>query len=320
MTDSPKRDGRPVKNPAASVRARLLNKAKGSGQGFQRVLDEYARERLLRRLELSPFADRFVLKGASLFALWGLPSLRPTRDIDLLGFGASSPEALRKIFGEICSVAPPERDGIEFAPARVEAAPIRADQQYGGVRVKLAAALAGARIVVQVDVGFGDAMEPGPPRLLPALLEDMPSLRLRAYPPEQAVAEKFHAIASLGLRNTRLKDFFDLWVLAGELEFEGPKLVRALAATFERRQEAELSGEPPLGLGPSFVESADKRIQWRAFLDRSELLQGAPSLDGAAELIRAFVLPAAKAAALRELFPFRWKPALQSWQVLEERQ
>ncbi len=196
------------KNLAASVRQRLLNLAKKRGDAFDLVLARYALERWLYRLSVSPHGERFLLKGALLFSVWGIDDHRPTRDADLLGSGNSDPAALVVVFREVCAVVC--EDGIVFDTDSVAAAPIADDKVYSGVRVTLRADLSGARIPVQIDVGFGDAVTPEPKPVEYPVLLDAPIPRLRAYPVETVVAEKFHAMTVLGMDNSRMKDFCDL--------------------------------------------------------------------------------------------------------------
>lgn len=203
-----------MSNVAASVRARLLNVAKAQGVDFNQVLVRFALERILYRLTQSPHADRFLLKGALLFTLWYDMPHRATRDADLLGFGASDLESVAQVFCEIAAVA--VDDGIVFDPASVAVEEIRKEMGYSGVRVVIAGELAQARCKTQIDVGFGDAVTPGPvDSVYPVLLDDLPAPRLRAYPTYTVVAEKLHAIALLGMTNSRLKDYFDLSVRVG---------------------------------------------------------------------------------------------------------
>lgn len=278
-------------NMAASVRARLLNHARGHGQTFDLVLTRYALERLLYRLSRSPAAHRFVLKGAMLMMTWFEAPHRGTRDLDLLGFGDPNPDALVEVFRQV--MAAPEADGLVFDVEGLRAEPIREDVEYGGVRLRTSAALAGARIAIMIDVGFGDAIEPGAELIDYPVLLDQPAPRLRAYARETVVAEKFQAMAVLGRANSRMKDFYDIWVLARSYDFDGERLARAIAATFERRGMA-IPAEPPDALTPAFAADAAKQAQWRAFI---EDLEPAPAtLDVVVEDLRTFLMPHATRA------------------------
>ncbi len=257
-------------NVAASVRARLLNVAKSQGVDFNQVLVRFALERILYRMTQSPHADRFLLKGALLFTLWyGMPH-RATRDADLLGFGASDQDSVAQVFRDIAAVA--VDDGIVFDPASVMVEDIRKEAGYGGVRVVIAGDLARARCKTQIDVGFGDAVTPAPvDSVYPVLLADLPAPRLRAYPTYTVIAEKLHAIALLGMTNSRLKDYFDLSVLLERETLDTGLLAQAIKATFERRGMA-VSGALPVGLTDEFSQDASRQALWLAFLNKNELI------------------------------------------------
>lgn len=255
---------RPVVNLAASTRARLLAYAKAKSLAFDLVLTRFALERLLDRLSRSPHAERFVLKGGMLVMVWFDEPLRGTRDLDLLGFGDPTPEGLRVTFAEILAMA--GDDALVFDHAGLTVAQIREADQYGGVRLRTTAALADARIPVVIDIAFGDAVEPGLLSIEYPVLLDLPRPRVRAYAPETVVAEKFHAMVSLGRANTRMKDLYDVWNLLQSYELETTRLAVALSATFERRDTA-LPEDPPDGLTPAFGEDPNKVRQWNAFVD-----------------------------------------------------
>ena len=224
----------PPKDMGTSVRARLLNLAAARGEDFQLVLTRYANERLLHRLARSRHGGRFVLKGATLFTLWTGEPHRVTRDVDLLGFGDPSEAHIRSVFAEVLAVDVDD-DGVRFDASSLEVGAIRQGQAYRGVRVLVVARVTTARVRLQVDVGFGDAITPQPvPVDLPALL-DFEAPRLLAYPRETVIAEKLEAMVQRGLANSRMKDFYDLAVLARTFAFEGEVLARAIGATFERR-------------------------------------------------------------------------------------
>src|SRR3569623_309121 len=249
-------------NLAASVRQRLLNLARERGQPLEALLTRYALERLRYRLSQSSYRHRFVLKGAMLLSVWLDDPGRATRDLDLLGFGAPSDAALRSAFTELM-VAPAE-DGLAFDAAGIEVAPIRKEVEYGGLRLRPSAVLARARMPVGVDIGFGDAVEPGLEAIaLPSLL-DMPVPQLRGYAPVTVVAEKFQAMVTLGLANSRMKDFYDVWRLLREREFETARLVRALVATFARR-ETPFPADAPIAFSAAFFNDVSKQRQWQAF-------------------------------------------------------
>lgn len=254
---------------AASVRARLLNIAKAEQTDFNAVLVRYALERFLYRLGQSAHADHFVLKGAMLFNLWYAMPHRPTRDVDLLGFGASDLESIAQTFREIVSVA--AADGMVFDPASVEVDEIRKNAGYAGARVLVSAELARARCKVQVDIGFGDAVTPGPmDATYPVLLADFAPPQLRTYPVYTVAAEKLHAMVLLGMTNSRVKDYLDVWVLLEREELDITVLATAIAATFKRRSTA-VPTTLPIGLSDEFANDASRQALWAAFLKKNDL-------------------------------------------------
>jgi predicted nucleotidyltransferase component of viral defense system len=278
---------------AASVRAQLLNIAKAEQTDFNAVLVRYALERFLYRLSQSAHADRFVLKGAMLFNLWYAMPHRPTRDVDLLGFGASDLDSIAQAFGEIVSIA--AEDGMEFDPTSVSVAEIRKSAGYSGARVLVAAELARARCKVQVDIGFGDAITPGPvDATYPVLIADFAPPRLRTYPVYTVVAEKLHAVALLGMANSRLKDYLDLWILLEREALDANTLASAIAATFTRRASV-LPSELPIGLSDEFANDVSRQALWAAFL-RKNALAFVP-LGNVVSTLRTMLQPALALAA-----------------------
>jgi len=250
------------RNIGASVRQRLLNLAHARGQPMELLLTRYALERLLHRLSISPHRERFVLKGAMLLTTWFDEPHRATRDVDLLGFGDAAEDALLGTFREIMAIEVDDGVSFDLNGLRIEA--IREEVEYGGSRLRTTAELAGARIPITVDIGFGDAVEPGIEDIdLPVLL-DMPSPHLRAYPPETVIAEKFHAMVVLGRANSRMKDYYDVWMLTGAFEINPERLRRAIVATFERRSTVIPSSAPD-GLSDAFANDLGKQRQWDAF-------------------------------------------------------
>ena len=250
------------RNLGASVRQRLLNLAHARGQPMELLLTRYALERALHRLSLSPHRERFALKGAMLLATWFDEPQRATRDVDLLGFGDPAHDALLATFREILAFEVDDGVSFDLKSLRIEA--IREEVEYGGSRLRTTATLAGARIPITVDIGFGDAVEPGVEDIdLPVLL-DMPSPHLRAYAPETVIAEKFHAMVALGLANSRMKDYYDAWMLLSTFNFEPERLRLAIVATFARRNTV-LPVLVPAGLSDAFATDPGKQRQWHAF-------------------------------------------------------
>jgi predicted nucleotidyltransferase component of viral defense system len=256
-------------NLAASVRARLLNIAKAEQTDFNAVLVRYALERFLYRLSQSAYADQFVLKGAMLFNLWYAMPHRATRDVDLLGFGASDLESIAQAFREIVSVA--ADDGMVFDAASVSVEEIRKSAGYAGARVLVSAELAHARCKTQIDVGFGDAVTPRPvDAVYPVLLADFAAPHLRTYPVYTVVAEKLHAMVLLGMTNSRLKDYLDLSVLLEREVLDPATLATAIAATFTRRGTA-LPTALPIGLSDEFAQDQSRQALWVVFLKKNAL-------------------------------------------------
>jgi hypothetical protein len=276
-----------LRNIGASVRARLLDRARAERSDFQILLTRYALERLLYRLSVSLHRDRFILKGAMLFVTWVADPFRPTRDLDLLGSGDNAAEAIAETFRAICA-QPVADDGVIFDVAALEAAPIREEAEYGGVRVRTTATIADARIPIQVDIGFGDAVTPAPVEIDYPTLLDAPAPHLRAYPVETVVAEKFEALITLGMVNSRLKDFYDLWLIAQTFEFRKSGLVDAVRRTFERRGTAVPAGTP-VGLTNEFV--ALRAAQWRAFLARERMAAAPDAFADVIADLRPFLMP-----------------------------
>jgi hypothetical protein len=281
-------------NVAASVRARLLNVAKAQGVDFNQVLVRFALERILYRMTLSQHADRFLLKGALLFTLWYDMPHRATRDADLLGFGASDLVSVAETFRDIAAVA--VDDGIAFDPASVTVEEIRKEAGYGGVRVIIAGELAKARCKTQIDVGFGDAVTPAPvDSVYPVLLDDLPAPKLRAYPTYTVIAEKLHAIALLGMTNSRLKDYFDLSVLLERETLDTDLLAQAIKATFERRGMS-VPDAVPIGLTDEFAHDSSRQSLWLAFLKKNEIPP--EPLPAIVDRLRSALAPALNRAAL----------------------
>lgn len=292
-----------TRNIGASVRDRLLNKARAEKLDYNLLLTRYALERMLYRLSISDQRDQFLLKGALLFDLWFDVPHRPTHDADFLGFGSADIPHVEEIFRSISRIE--VEDGIVFQADSVKAAEIRKEANYAGVRVTLMGLLDSARCPVQIDVGFGDAVVPGPEDVCyPIILPGMPEPQIRAYPRYTVVAEKLEALTSLGMLNSRMKDFFDLWVLAKHSDFDGTVLTRAVAATFERRQTAIPQGLP-IGLSDEFINDAQKEKQWQAFL-RKNALDPMPLAVVIADL-REFLMPVLSSISARASYDMAWR-------------
>lgn len=299
-------------NPSpASVRQRLLNRAQAAGEEFEYMLVRYANERLLYRLSKSPFRDRYVLKGATLFAIWAATPHRPTRDVDLLGYGELSIERLDREFRKIATQEV-EPDGMTFNPASVKGEQIREGQAYEGVRVTMKAELAGTVISVQVDIGFGDSTEPGLIEAeLPTLL-DFPAPPLKAYRPETVVAEKFEAMVKLGIANSRMKDFYDLYVISRTMTFERGTLANAIQPKFERRRIPSPEGMPT-ALTETLTTDVAKQTQWRGFANRSGGDVAELELADIVAALREFLVPMMRTPDAGSA-PQTWVPG-EGWRV-----
>lgn len=257
---------KPLANVAASIRQRLLNVARERKEDFGLVLTKYGLERVLYRISQSNHRESFVLKGALLFELWTQQRYRPTRDADFLVRGENDPERFVNLFRQICEMRV-EDDGLRFDADTVTAERITEDADYEGVRVKFVGYLEQARIPIQIDLGFGDVITPGTVETeIPSLL-DLPKAKLQTYPRESVVAEKFEAIVTLGMANSRMKDFYDLLSLSREFPFEGKLLSEAFQKTFTRRG-TQLPREMPVAFTPEFFEDADKKKQWAGFCNK----------------------------------------------------
>lgn len=297
----------PGRNVAASVRARLMNEAKRSRIDYNQLLVRYAIERLLYRLSVSTHRESFVLKGAMLFGVWRGSAHRPTQDVDFLGFGEPSVGRLTEIFRELCAL-PVEEDGIVFDAASVSAEEIRTVDEYGGTRLSVGCKMGGAKLRVQVDVAFGDAVTPGATdALYPRLLADLQQPNLRVYPKETVVAEKVEAVVKLGMLNTRLKYYFDLNYLCRTFDFDGPTLVTAIRATFARRGTT-IPAELPVGLGKQYSTDGVKQMQWSAFRRRLGEQTSPELLSDVIMALVSFLEAPLRAAGSGDQFAMSWSP------------
>jgi predicted nucleotidyltransferase component of viral defense system len=282
------------RNIGASVRARLLNLAQQKGQTFDLVLTQFAIERALYRLSLTTHAERFVLKGAMLLMTWLEEPHRGTRDLDLLGFGNPAPDNLLAAFREILGQS--VEDGVRFDVDGLHIDRIREETEYGGMRMRTTAEIGGARVSITIDVGFGDSLEPGAESIDYPVMLDFPGPRLRAYARETVIAEKFQAMIALGRANSRMKDFYDVWLLSRSFSFDNDRLAHAIAATFERRG-TPIPSDAPDAFTPAFAADEQKQRQWQAFVADVALDPG--TLSDVVEELSKFLLP--KAARAIEL-------------------
>lgn len=301
------------KNTAASIRARLLALAQSKGEDYQQVLGRYAIERFLYRLGRSPYRDRFALKGATLFTLWTGQTYRPTKDLDLLGRGSSAISEVEQTIRAICEIQ--EEDGVVFDGASVEGTKIKEDDEYDGVRIKLQAELAGAHIPMQIDIGFGDAVYPEPELASFPVLLPLEAPLIRAYPREASIAEKFHAMVVLDIRNSRMKDFYDIWFMANTWTFDMASLRKAILASFQRRGST-IPTEVPFALTEEFLNDTQKKQQWAAFVSRLNPEETTPSLEEVGAVLRKFLLPCVTEELLTQAGVRLWTPTL-SWNTRE---
>ncbi len=294
-----------TRDVAASVRQRLLNYARAKGRPFNEVLQYFALERFLYRLGCSPYRRQFVLKGALMFTAWQSPFSRPTRDIDLLGRLSNTVEHIVSAIQAICR-EPASGDGLRFAIESVVGERIVEAANYTGVRVRFAAYLGTARIPMQIDIGFGDPLVPGPsPVRLPTIL-DFPPPELQGYSRESAVAEKLQAMVYLGEINSRMKDFYDIWLLATCFDFDGSILAQAIRETFRWRQT--VLPPSPVAFSDTFARDREKQAQWEAFIRRFRLQVAPATLYETVQIIAAFLWPVIQALSEGQRFDRRWPP------------
>ena len=304
-----------LSNVPASIRQRLLNLARERKDEFGQILTQYAIERLLARLSQSSYADQFVLKGAQLFPLWMEVPHRSTRDLDLLRQGDSDLPNLETIFREVSGITLEPADGVIYHPDTVKGIVIREDAVYEGVRITLRFTLSGATDVLQVDIGVGDAVIPVPKLVeMPTMLGFSP-ISIYAYAKETVIAEKLEAMVILDIKNSRMKDFYDLWVLSRSFPFDGPSLCQSITATFQRRH-TEIPTQPPLALTAEFWQDPTKQAQWRAFLRRLGLDESSHSLEHIIIDLQIFLLPVLHSLNTSKEFPMIWS-ANDWWQAAD---
>ncbi len=295
-----------TRNIAASVRQQLLNRAKAEGRPFTEGLQYFALERFLYRLGRSRYTNQFVLKGALMFGVWqGLYS-RPTRDVDLLGRRAQSVEHVIAAVQAICSEPVPDDDGLRFDADSVTGESIIEAANYAGVRVRFVAHLEVVRIPMQIDIGFGDPIVPGPRLVqLPTLL-GFPPPEVQGYSRESAIAEKLQAMVYLGELNSRMKDFYDTWSLATRFEFDGFVLAQAIRETFRWRRTA--LPLMPVALTEEFGRKRERQAQWTAFTQRQQLKDAPANLYEVVQVIAMFLQPVVRAVSEDQAFNWHWPP------------
>jgi len=295
--------GKPT-DVAASVRGRLENQAKATDRPFAEVLQYFAMERFLYRLARSPHAEKFVLKGALMLVAWRAPEFRPTRDIDFLAKMPNDVDSVTSTIRDVCGQAV-EDDGLVFDAGSVQGKLIKEDADYEGVRVTFLGHLKRSRASMQIDVDFGDVIVPGPSLSDYPTILDFAAPRLLGYSRETTVAEKFEAMVKLAELNSRMKDFFDIWLLSRQFDFDGSTLSEAVRRTFANRGTQIAAS--PVAWTAEFASDAAKRTQWAGFLRKSRLQNAPASLMEVASAVRLFLQPVAQANESGSSFEMNWK-------------
>lgn len=298
-----------IKNIQASVRGQLQNKAKEANCPFAEVLQYYGMERFLYRLSKSEHSDKFILKGALMFTVWGVPERRTTLDIDFLARYDNQVDNIEKVVKDVCKtlVTP---DGLVFDPQGVKGKRIKEDADYEGVRVKFLGFLERSRIPMQIDVGFGDIIYPKTEVVDYPVILDFPQPHLKGYPAESVISEKFEAMIKLGLLNSRMKDFYDIWLMMRQFDFDGSKLVEALKRTFEHRK-TPLPEKSPLFAEEIYDEKSDRQALWKAFLEKGDIKHAPEKLSVTAREIEVFLIDPIKTVVNRQAFKKTWKASGQ---------
>jgi predicted nucleotidyltransferase component of viral defense system len=294
-----------IQNISQSVYRRLLNLSRAEVVDFNLILTRYGIERLLYRLSISEYTDRFILKGGSLFLVWMGQNYRVTRDADLLGYGPADIASITEVFSQLCEIAVEDVDGMRYLSETVKAVPIREDEEYDGIRVTLLGKLNNARIHIQIDVGFGDAVTPEPEMIEYPTLLDAPAPVLRAYSRYTMVAEKLETLVKFGMINSRMKDIYDLWLIKKLFDFDGPILRDAVNNTFKRRS-TQLPERIPVTFTDEFRKDTGKQIQWRAFLRKSDPQVIPGNLDDTLGEIVEFLMPVMNAIQTGSDFRSTW--------------
>lgn len=292
-------------NMPASIRARLQNKAKETNRPFAEILQYYSMERFLYRFSKSQYANQFILKGALMFTAWNIPQRRTTLDIDFLARFDNQIGSIEKVIKDICKVKVVS-DGLVFNSETVKGMRIKEDADYEGVRVKFVGFLERARVTMQMDIGFGDTVYPRPKIFDYPVILDLPKPHLKGYPQESVASEKFEAIVKLGLLNSRMKDFFDIWLMMRQFDFDGLNLTEALKRTFEHRK-TELPQKRPLFAEEIYDYKSDRQILWTAFLRKNDIKHAPNTLSATAKAIEKFLIKPLDAIHRGLEFKKTWK-------------
>ncbi|MBN1274610.1 MAG: nucleotidyl transferase AbiEii/AbiGii toxin family protein [Candidatus Aminicenantes bacterium] len=294
-----------IKNIKASVRARLQNKAKEENRPFSEVLQYYGMERFLYRVSQSKYADKFVLKGALMFMVWHMPERRTTLDIDFLSQYDNKIDSIEKMIRDICKINVVS-DGLIFDSKNVKGQRIKENVDYEGVRVKFVGLLERSRIPMQIDIAFGDSIYPKPKMIEYPVILDFPKPKLKGYPAESIISEKFESVIKLGLLNSRMKDFYDIWLMMRQFDFNGSRLVGALKRTFKQRKTAFPQGKP-LFAEEIYDDKSDRLPLWKAFLKKAEIKFAPKKLSVTAKAIEKFLFKPLVAINKDEKFNAKWK-------------
>ncbi len=298
---------RKIKDMCASVRAKLQNFAMETNRPFAEILQYYGMERFLYRLSISEYADNFVLKGALLFIAWKIPERRVTLDIDFLAQYDNEVASIEKVMKDVCNVSA-SPDGLVFSSQTVKGMQVKKDAYYEGVRIKLTGFLGNSRIPMQIDIGFGDVIYPEIPRIDYPVILDFPKPQLKGYPRESVVSEKFEAMIKLGLLNSRMKDFYDIWIMMRQFEFAGTNLVKAMNKTFKNRK-TDIPAGRPLFADEIYDVLSDRQVLWKAFLKKNDVVCAPETLAETAQGIEIFLFPPVSAAQKGDRFCKNWYPA-----------
>lgn len=294
-----------IKNIEASVRALLQNKAKGTNRPFSEILQYYGMERFLYRFSRSKYADKFILKGALMFTVWQVSQRRTTLDIDFSTHCDNQIANIEKVIRDVCKVSV-AIDGLVFDSQTIKGQRIKEDADYEGVRVKFRGFLERARIPMQIDVGFGDTIYPKPKVIDYPVILDLPKPHLKGYPAESVVSEKFEAMVKLGLLNSRMKDFYDIWLMMRHFDFNGLNLAEAMKRTFEHRKTS-LPQNKPFFAEEIYDEKSDRQTLWKAFLKKGDIKDAPEKLAITAKDIEKFLIKPLDAISKGERFNAKWK-------------
>ncbi len=275
-----------ISNIEKSIHAKLKMKAKDKKIDVNILMIRYALERFLFRLSLSDYKEKFILKGAMLFLMWSDESFRTTKDSDFLMLERVEKESIKEIIKEICSIVPEENDGMSYNEDSIIFQDIKKEQNYKGLRVTLKSFLGKIPIPIQLDLGTGDIITPkNIISKFPTILESSSSPIIMTYTPETVIAEKLDAMVQLDLANSRMKDFYDIWVILNQLEYDKDILTQAIIATFKRRG-TKFPKDKINALTPYFYDDKNKNIQWKAFMRKGAVIYNELTLSDVCENIK----------------------------------